>query len=166
MAYLIEAPDGTRMVVESLEGHDDCTVIDANSPAMTIDDLKAMKRAEVDRYLADQFAAGFVPSSGPLAGHTLQVRDDTDRTNWLTSQASYQAAIAAGAGAAAGATFRTAENETITATFQEGFDALMAMAAWGQGLMGKSWALKDALAALADFSNVQEFDVPDHWATL
>lgn len=176
--YYIQTPTGEPQFVDTLDGHDDCTIIASNvdQPSdpgavwtgtdfeVPLDTLKARKKAEVDIYLGGQFMLGFSPTSGPLMGHTLQTRDTTDRTNWLTSQAAYRTAIDQGAGAVEGATFRTADNITITCTYQEGFDALMSMADWGKTLMGKSWTLKDQISALTDSASVTSYDVPTQWA--
>lgn len=161
--FLVQNPDGSLMLVESLDGHGDCTVLDANAADMTIADAKQMKCGEVEALLYAQFQAGFVPTTGPLAGHTLQVRDDTDRTNWLTSQAAYSAQVAAGNGAVMGANFRTAENATITCSFSDGLNALLAMAAWGATLFGKSWKVKDAINALTSVADVLAYDVASGW---
>lgn len=172
--------NGERMLVTSLDGYDGATVIADNidapgdeqaqwdGAAFTVPTavLKARKYDEVNAYLAGQFLGGFTLSSGPLAGHTLQTRDNTDRTNWLTSQASYSAAIRQGAGDVAGAEFRTAANETITCTYAEGLQTLLDMAAWGGALMGKSWTLKDRVAAMSDPAEVENFDVASEWAAL
>jgi hypothetical protein len=162
--FLIQTPSGDTMLVDTLDGHADCTVLDANAPAMTLDDAKAMKRNEVDRYLAGQFLLGFTPAIGPVAGHTLQTRDNTDRTNWLTSQAAYLAQINAGNGAALGATFRTADNETVTCSCADGYSTLLEMAAWGKTLMGKSWTVKDQINALTNVADVLSYDVASGWA--
>lgn len=163
MAYLVQSPSGETMTVQSLDGHDGWTVLDDSAPDTAIEDLKRLKRSEVDALLARGFARGFTPSTGPLAGHTLQTRDVTDRTNWLTSQASYAAAIAAGYGDVADASFRTAANETITVTYSQGHAALMEMAAWGKALFGKSWAVKDQIDTLTGPSEVAGFDVGAAW---
>lgn len=103
----------------------------------------------------EEFNKGFVMATGPLAGHVLQCRDTEDRTNWLTSQVSYSAAVALGLGAEPGAHFRTAANETINCTYAEGSEVLLAMAQWGAAIMARTWALKDAAAAAA---NIDELD--------
>jgi hypothetical protein len=172
--------NGEQLLVDSLDGHDGATVIADNidpptDPAavwdgaaftVPLDVLKARKKGEVDLHLYELFQGGFTPSSGPLTGHVLQTRDDTDRTNWLTSQAAYRAAIDQGAGAVSGASFRTADNLTITCTYQEGFDALMAMADWGKTIMGKSWTLKDQITAITSSADVEAYDVNAQWAAL
>jgi hypothetical protein len=114
-----------------------------------LDVLKAGKRAQVGALLESKFQAGFTPASGPVAGKTMQCRDLEDRTNWLTSQAAYLAAVSGGQGAAMGAAFRTADNSTITCSFSDGLNTLLAMAQWGKELFQKSWSLKDAITAIA-----------------
>ena len=124
---------------------------------------KADRREAVDARLAMAFAAGFMPATVPLAGKTLQTRDIEDRTNWLTSQAAYSAAVAAGQGSEEGAVFRTANNQTIVTTYQNGLLTLLAMAAWGKALMGHSWALKDEIAAAATFADLAGIDIEAGW---
>lgn len=124
---------------------------------------KAGRRAAVAERLAMAFALGFTPSQGPLAGKTLQTRDIENRTNWLTSQAAYSAAVAAGQGSEQGAVFRTADNQTIVTTYQNGLLTLLAMAAWGKALMGQSWALKDAIDAAESFAELAAIDIDEGW---
>jgi hypothetical protein len=161
--FLIRNPDGSAMLVESLAGHAGCTVLDANAQAMTLADAKQMKCEAVETYLASQILRGFTPTTGPLAGHTLQTRDNTDRTNWLTSQAAYSAQVAAGNGAVLGAKFRTAENDTVACSFSDGLNALLMMAAWGAALFGKSWTVKDRINALTTVADVLAYDVASGW---
>ncbi len=154
--------DGEQQLVNTLEGYDGWTVINADA-GIPLSALREAKQREVDLYLEQQFLAGFSPRSGPLVGHTLQVRNDTDRTNWLTSKDAYRDAIDAGFGNVVDADFRTAENETIVCTYQEGFDTLQEMAAWGKALMGRSWALKDAITLLTSADAIQSYDVSVEW---
>jgi len=125
--------------------------------------LKERKQRAVMDRLAEAFAVGFTPEQGPMKGHTLQVRDQDDKTNWLTSQAAYSSAIAAGAGELPGATFRTAANRTIGCTFEEGHATLLDMAAWGQTLMGCSWRLKDAVVAATTIDELDAIDIEEGW---
>lgn len=127
--------------------------------------VEKMKKASlVDAAAAATFKAGYTPADGPLAGRTLQVRDNEDRTNWLTSQASYMAAVAAGMGALPGAVFRTASNETITLTFAEGAEVLVSgMAVWGKGIMGNAWGLKDQISAAMNFGELESIDITVGW---
>ena len=114
-------------------------------------------RGQVEARAARAFAAGYAPSHPDFAGERLQVRDAEDRTNWLTSQASYAAAVAAGAGDVLDATFRTMANRTIIVTYADGLQILLGMAAWGRDIMAVAWAKKDALAA------GQSIDIDDGW---
>lgn len=131
--------------------------------AKTLDELKAEKRAGAEAAFAARFAAGYTPSTGTLAGQTLQVRNLEDRTNWLTSQASYGAAVAANMGDVEGATFRTQSNENFTLTYAEGWSVLLDMAAWGKEGYANFWALKDAISAAATVQDVLAIDVTGGW---
>jgi hypothetical protein len=133
---------------------------------VSIDSLKARKREAIEAHRDALLAGGFtVPqsASAALAGKVLQTRDSDDRTNWLVSQASYSAAVAAGSGATVAAKFRSADNVTVTISYAEGLDVLLAMAAWGAAVMDHSWALKDALAAAADAAAVDAIGIEADW---
>ena len=119
--------------------------------ALPLPEQRERLRQLVEARAAACFARGYSPAVGPLAGHTLQVRDAEDRTNWLTSQAAYQAAVMAGHGDVVNASFRTAANATITLTYAEGLSVLVeGMATWGQAILARSWELKDAVADAPD----------------
>ena len=124
-----------------------------------LDLIKAAKKQEINARLALAFLAGFTPTTGPLAGHTLQCRNEEDRTNWLASAQGYSAAIAGGFGNVEQAVFRTAANATVTTSYSAGFEALMEMQQWGGSIMACSWRLKDALDAAEDLEAVQGIDV-------
>jgi hypothetical protein len=134
-------------------------------PALTLSELKAAKVSAINTLRDQAFRAGFtVAGTGTaLDGHVLQTRDIEDRTNWLTSQAAYAAAVAGGFGASPGATFRTAANATIDLTFMQGMNALLAMADWGKQVMGHSWSLKDAVADAADEEALDAIDIGAGW---
>lgn len=139
-------------------------VVRVAPPEPTLDDLKAAKNAAVTVRRDAAFAQGFSPATGALAGHTLQVRNETDKINWLTSSVAYSAAVSAGAGAVPGATFRTMANETVTTTFAEAVQVIVVgMAQWGQQIMGHSWALKDQIDAAADEAALDAIDVDAGW---
>lgn len=133
------------------------------APEIALADAKEVLRTLIEARRDQCFAEGFTPSAGPLAGKTLQVRSIEDRTNWLTSQAAYGAAVAAGAGAVEEAAFRTADNETIVMSYADGFAALLAMAAWGKSVMGNSWTLKDAVADAGDNEALDLIDLEAGW---
>lgn len=139
-------------------------VLVVEPPALTLDDLKAERGRAVTAKREAVFAAGFTPSIGPLSGHTLQVRNDQDKINWLTSQASYAAAVGAGAGAVSGATFRTADNETVVVTYAQGLTVIVQdMAAWGAAIMARSWVLKDEIEAAEDEAALDAIDINTGW---
>jgi hypothetical protein len=133
----------------------------ANTPSF--DDLKAAKLAAVNAKLNEVLTGGFTVPSGDMAGKVLQTRNLEDRTNWLISQASYSAAVAAGQGAADGAEFRTADNSTFTLSYADGLTVLLGMAAWGAACMSNSWALKDAASAAEDEAALAAVDVEGGW---
>lgn len=133
------------------------------TPSLSLDEAKALARSAIDRRRDEVFAFGFTPSTGALAGKTLQTRNVEDRTNWLTSQAAYSAAVAGGFGSVVDATFRTANNETIACTYAQGLQTLLAMADWGKSVMGASWALKDAVEAAADLTALSSIDMEAGW---
>lgn len=137
------------------------TVRDKTSEELA--EAKAARKQEVGAKLTGVFQGGFTPTEGPLAGKTLQTRDMEDRTNWLTSQAAYSAAVAAGQGNDEGAVFRTAANETIATTYQNGLLTLLAMAAWGKVIMGHSWSLKDEIEAAQSFADLAAIDIEAGW---
>lgn len=136
----------------------------AGDPAPSLVEAKAIKNRAVTAKRESVFAAGYTPASGPLAGHTLQCRDVQDRTNWLTSAVGYSAAVQAGAGNVAGATFRTQDNETVTITYAEAVTVLLqGMQVWGQQIMARSWELKDEIDAAADGAELDAIDINTGW---
>lgn len=132
-------------------------------PPPPLTEAKSTFRFAIDSHRDAVFAQGFTPKTGPLAGKTLQARNVEDRTNWLTSQAAYSAAVASGLGSVVDATFRTADNETITCTYAQGLQTLLAMADWGKTVMGASWALKDAVEAAVDLTALSAIDLGAGW---
>lgn len=146
----------------------DCTtgeITESALPEPTLAELKVAKLASIDQHRDSSFEGGFTVSGTGTAldGKVLQVRGLDDRTNWLTSQAAYAAAIAGGFGAAMGATFRTADNATITVTFSQGHGILLAMADWGKTVMNNSWTLKDACAAATTQAELDAIDIETGW---
>lgn len=127
-------------------------------------DLKAARRSAVSALLDAKLAAGYPHNfGGEIGTKVLQTRDIEDRTNWLTSQAAYSAAVAGGAGAVMGANFRSEDNVNITLSYQDGLDVLLAMAAWGAAHYARSWALKDEIAAAEDEAALAGIDIESGW---
>jgi hypothetical protein len=156
--YWLEDGDEARPDLTPLT---DTEAAEALLPSLA--EAKARRLTEIEAQANAAFTAGFTVPSGPLAGKVLQVRNNNDRTNWLTSQASYSSAVAAGAGAVVAAMFRTANNETVTVSYADGLAALLAMAAWDKAIMVHSWALKDAIAAAADHVTLDAVNVAAGW---
>ncbi len=119
--------------------------------------------SKVEADLASAFSGGFTVPFGTLQGQVLQTRGLEDRTNWLTSQAAYSAAMMGGHGAVLGASFRTASNETFTVTYQEGFNVLLAMADWGKTIMSISWNLKDQIKNASTYEELLAIDLDGPW---
>lgn len=135
-------------------------------PPTPIEAARASKIAAINAKVEAVLSGGFtVPAeaSTALGGKVLQTRDADDRINWLVSQASYSTAVAAGQGEAMGANFRTIDNQSITVSYAEGLNALLAMAAWGAAAMDNSWALKDAALTAQDQAALDAVDVEAGW---
>ncbi|AEI71089.1 hypothetical protein [EBPR siphovirus 2] len=129
----------------------------------TLAERKAQMMREVSNLRDAKLTAGYAHDFGPEGIHLLQTRDADDKLNWLTSQAAYSAAVAQGAGAMMGATFRSADNETFTVSLADGLAALLAMAAWGKAIYGRSWALKDDIEAAATHAALDAVDIDVGW---
>lgn len=132
-------------------------------PADLLINRKAARKVEVAAKVVEVFNAGFTVPIGPLSGVTLQTRTIEDRTNWLTSQASYSAAVAMGMGDVVNASFRCADNTTHVISYRDGLQTLLAIAAWGSAIMARSWDLKDAITAAADLVELDAIDVEAGW---
>lgn len=135
------------------------------TPEHKFEQRKAEKVAAVEKH-GDSIiiGQGYPFHAGEVLGvQHLQTRNNTDRTNWLTSQNAYQAQIAAGNGAVEGVSIRTAENNTVTMTFQEGYDLLLGMAAWGAHMYQVSWAKKDAIRACTTQAELDAIDPTEGW---
>jgi len=145
------------------EVHEDRVVVTWTIADMTLAERKAALREAVNAKLDAILTGGYTVQSGAMAGKVLQTRNVEDRTNWLVSQASYSAAVAAEDGAVEGAKFRTADNATYTLTFADGLAVLLAMAAWGAACMDHSWVLKDAIEAAADGAALDLIDIEQGW---
>lgn len=150
---LVQRVDGVVKWVHTLE----------DAPEPTVDERKAQMTAAINAQRDQILTGGYTVPSGTLEGKVLQTRNLEDRTNWLTSQAAYSAAVAAGQGSVEGAEFRTEDNQTITLTFSEGLSVLLAMAAWGASVMKCSWDLKDAVAAAEDHEDLDAIDIEADW---
>ena len=149
----------------ALKWEDDAwSVANTDLYATTLDARKEAMRAAVtakrDEVLSGGFAYDF---GGDIGIKRLQTRDTEDRTNWLTSQAAYSAAVAAGMGTVEGATFRTSDNTQITLSYADGLTVLLAMAAWGSAQYQVSWGKKDAITAAENHTALDAININSGW---
>jgi hypothetical protein len=126
--------------------------------------LKQRKKDEVKLKGNSILTSGYIHDFGPPYGiQTLQLRDNTDRTNWLTSQAAYQAQVLFGNGDVLGATFRTDSDQLVTLTFSQGLGVLLQMAAWGATLFNISWQKQDEIEQLTTIEEIEMYDIESGW---
>lgn len=130
--------------------------------ALSFLSAKEAKRVAIDAARDDHRAKGYSPTAGPMAGHTLQARQE-DQNNWNTSFGVYTVAVSRGAAAVSGASFRTAANQNVTLTYEEGLGVLVDMAAWGGAVFANSWALKNAVAAATTQAELDAIDPSQGW---
>lgn len=160
-----EAPTDLVMTIDPIDA---VVVCFRGKRPLTADELAARRASAVaarveavnaqrDQHLTGGFTYDFGGDIGPK---TLQTRDAEDKVNWLISRGAYRDAVAAGHGSVPGATFRSADNTTFTVTIAAGLAALVAMETWGAGVMARSWALKDTLAAGTDPAGL---DITQGW---
>ena len=129
---------------------------------IAFEEAREAKRAAIDAARDAHRAKGYSPTTGPMAGHTLQARQE-DQNNWNTSFGVYTVAVSRGAGAVSAANFRTAANQNVTLTYEEGLGVLVDMAAWGGAVFANSWALKNAVAAATTQAQLDAIDPNTGW---
>lgn len=135
-----------------------------DAPSVPFEAAKSAKKAALMAHRDAIFNDGYTVESGTMAGHVLQTRTfGEDRTNWLTSQASYKAAIDAGHGAVEGANFRTKANLNFTVSFDEGHSVILAMVAWGALVVARAWVLSDLVSAAEDQAELDAIDITTGW---
>jgi len=129
----------------------------------SVDKLKTLKRIAIRAACEASVAGGYPVTSGPMAGHTLQVRNAEDRTNWLMARDEYAAAIDAGLGASLGAVFRTTANVNFTLSFNDGLAVIRGISAWGLARYQNQWALTDAVNAAETSEDALAVDENSGW---
>lgn len=134
------------------------------APAVSLEAVRDARLAAVKAKHDALEQGGYRHDFGGAVGiQTLQVRNNTDKTNWLTAQALYSTQVALGNGAVVGATFRTAENNNITMSFSAALTVIQQMAAWGAGLAQVSWGKQDALRAAATLAEAYAVGIETGW---
>ena len=134
------------------------------TPEQKFEQLRQAKLTAVKQHVETLLQQGFPFEAGAGLGiQHLQTRDERDSTNWLTSQAAYQAQILAGNGSEVGAAFRTAENNTVYRSYQAAYELLLQLAAWGAALYQISWAKQDAIRTVTTATELAAISVEEGW---
>lgn len=117
---------------------------------------------------ADAAYAAFLAPGFPLddyPGETLQIRNELDRTNWLTLKDICAEAIAAGVGDltidAPG--IRCTSNAFIRPTYAETFALMQALRAWAMLAQANWWRLKDECRSVTTRAALEAIDMGSGW---
>lgn len=117
-----------------------------------LQEVEELRDLKLSRYSHD-----FGPGYGVL---NLQLRDNDDRTNWLTLRTTATDLILAGMGESPVLAIRTDENVTIPMNALQVSQVMGAMAVYGGEVLAVSWALKDAIKASDDPESI---DITQGW---
>lgn len=141
-------PAGKRIISSNFQRLADGTVKQVH----VLEDLSlaAAKGAKVEAVKARAgatFANGYRPTTGPLAGHVLQV-DTASQIRLDQSLSLYKRQIETGKGAELGARFRTLANVNVSVSYADGYAAIVdGMGGWGKRVIHKTWDLVDQIVA-------------------
>lgn len=125
----------------------------------TLDELKAAKKAQAERMIAVKMSGGFPCTLGGNE-ERLQLRNETDRTNWLTFHSVCRDAMLAGAGDSVSLQpIRTQDNRNYSVTYAEGAALMADLRTWAGAIMAVAWGLKDAIAAAETKAAVEAVDI-------
>lgn len=148
--------------LKDVKGRPVWNVAYSDPPQPSLDEAKAAKIAAVEVERDTRMGAGYTPTSGPLADHTLQTRED-DRPNWLALAQVASVMVAQGQATASIGAIRTADNANIPVTAAEVLAAMLAMQKHLADVLGRSWTLKDAVRTAEDAAAVDAVDVSEGW---
>lgn len=122
-------------------------------------DQKAVKLAAAGAVYAAKIAAGY-PVTLEGVAETLQVRNDTDRTNWLGLKSAAKDAIDAGNGSDLyPVKIRTTSNARYALTNDAAFALMSAVLVWLADHMDAFWDIADAIEAAADADALAAIDL-------
>ena len=94
---------------------------------------------------------------------TLQLRTAEDKANWLTLMGAAEQALSAGLGdELATLPIRCTSNAMRLVTWRRAAEIMVALRAWGAAMMGRYWALKDAIEQAAD-ADLGAIDIEAGW---
>lgn len=132
-------------------------------PPPTLNDLKGHRLLELRGIYNTRMAGGFpAPSLG--VGETLQLRNDTDRTNWLTLMIRTKDRIGEGQGGVVSPlAIRTTANNEYALTYSQIETLMDGMLDWAAATMAVSWAKKDQIESAADEAALAAIDLNTGW---
>ncbi|WP_420411601.1 hypothetical protein [Roseibium sp.] len=133
-------------------------------PQITLEDLKANLKAEVNQLRDTKLEAGFAHDFGePHGVKVMDTRNVNDRVNWIGGMLIYQGHIAAGNGDVVGAKIRTADNINISLSYKAAAAAISAVGDYANAILNNSWTLKDAISAAPDEAALAAIDITTGW---
>lgn len=130
--------------------------------ALGLEELKAVRRADVKARQEALFLAGWTYDFAAAGTHTLDLRNADDKSNWTLLLIKTQGMVAAGAGAMP-VEIRTASNVKIAVPAAEANAALLEFLAWGEAMLKAKWDLDDAIEAAVDEAALAVIDVGAGW---
>lgn len=125
-------------------------------------DAKVVRRAQAQAEYDARLAVGFPVPGAP--GETLQLRNESDRSNWLTLKDACNDAILAGLGAEPCALpIRTTANNALPMSWEDAATLLRALRAWGAAMLQALWTLKDVIDAAETIEALEALDLAAGW---
>jgi hypothetical protein len=104
------------------------------------------------------------PCTLDAQAETLQLRDQTDRTNWLALMLACQINIGAGNGAGMiSPGVRTTANRTHAMTYSACITLLGSLLTWASSMQGNIWLKVDAITAAIDQTSLGAIDITTGW---
>lgn len=154
-----DRPTGVRVLGHYLEDHDGEPRRAWTTEEIPLTDLKAQKSAQVDAVMFAKMSEGFpcVLGGNP---ERLQLRNEVDRTNWLTFHSACRDEIANGNGDdLSPQPIRTQDNVNYSVTYSEGAALMAGLRSWAGAIMTVSWALKDTVKNAPDAAALAAIDL-------
>lgn len=141
----------------------EAALVDVLTPYGIYVSRKAAKSAAVnakrDAILADGYHH---PFGGTIGTRILDQRGPEDTSNWIALKLMAQDMNSDGQGDTL-LPIRDANNATFQAKASVIEGAMGDMGKWRAGILGRSWALKDAIAAAADQAALDAIDIDTGW---
>lgn len=131
-------------------------------------DLASAKGAKLEELKARATAAltFYAPTTGPLAGHAIQTGRAEDQLRLDQSLSIYRRKIETGEGAEVKARFRTAVNEDVLVSYEQGYAVITdGIGDWGKRITHKAWDLTNAILAATTKAKLEAIDIESGWPT-